>query len=329
MTTAFISSGIVSSGIIVTGGNTLEIQSGGTASATSVESGGTEQVDFGGAADGAIISHGGVAEIYGSDTAAQVHGILDVFSGGFASGDTVRNGGVMGVASSGFASATTVLSDGLLFINSGGSVSGVIVSAGGSALVTAGGVASGTLVASGGVEQVFGSDIAAQVSGVLEVLSGGSASGDTIYAGLLLVDSGGTASGTVMSGGTVELAAGASAGGAITFATSGGTLQIDGRTMPSDVISGLQQGTELILPMWRSCPVPLRRSCLGVYCASRREGINTISTSRPNPTIRGQLSMWSLPAAAPRSMSPASRPELIFAHPPARRWLRLSNRAIM
>ena len=247
MTTEFISSGIVSSGIVVTNGNTLEIQSGGTASATSVELGGTEQVDVGGSASGTVVSHGGVAEVYGSDTAARVLGILDVFSGGFASRDTVRDGGVMGVASSGFASATTVLNEGLLFINSGAAADAAIVSSGGLEQVSAGGSASGTIILSGGVEQVFGADSAAHISGTLEIFSGGSASGDTIFAGSLIVRSGGAASGTVISGGTMELAVGASAGGAISFAASGGTLRIDGQTMPSAVISGLQQGNAIDL----------------------------------------------------------------------------------
>jgi autotransporter passenger strand-loop-strand repeat protein len=298
MTTIFISSGNVSSGITVTNGNTLEVESGGTASATTVEAGGIEQIDVGGVANGTIlsqgaaasvygtdsaaqiggtedvfsgglafgdtvlgggtlnvsgfasgtiISHEGVAEIRGSDAAAQIHGILDVFSGGFASDDTVRDGGVMGVASSGSATGTAVKDGGLLFINSGGSAAGVTVSSGGTEQVSAGGSASGTVVLLGGAEQVYGADSAAQISGTLEVLSGGSEIGATLYAGSLIVHAGGAADDTVISGGTVELEVGVNGSGAIIFATSGGTLQIDGMTMPSGTISGLQTGNQIDL----------------------------------------------------------------------------------
>jgi|EndMetStandDraft_7_1072992.scaffolds.fasta_scaffold788500_2 autotransporter passenger strand-loop-strand repeat protein len=59
MSTQFVSSGVVSSGVIITSGNQLQILSSGTANATSVTSGGTEQVDFGGTASGTVINSGG------------------------------------------------------------------------------------------------------------------------------------------------------------------------------------------------------------------------------------------------------------------------------
>jgi autotransporter passenger strand-loop-strand repeat protein len=56
MTTQFVSSGVVSSGVIVSSGNILEVLSGGTADVTSVTSGGLQQVDAGGFASGTVIS---------------------------------------------------------------------------------------------------------------------------------------------------------------------------------------------------------------------------------------------------------------------------------
>jgi trehalose 6-phosphate synthase len=65
--------GIVSSGVDVLSGNTLEVLSGGTASVTTVESGGTQQVDAGGFASGTVISAGGSDTVFGTDIGATVN----------------------------------------------------------------------------------------------------------------------------------------------------------------------------------------------------------------------------------------------------------------
>ena len=68
MTTQFVSSGVVSSGVRVFQNDVL---SGGTASATVVFGGGLEQVDAGGVASGTVFSQYG-SEIVGLDIGAQV-----------------------------------------------------------------------------------------------------------------------------------------------------------------------------------------------------------------------------------------------------------------
>jgi autotransporter passenger strand-loop-strand repeat protein len=82
MTTQFVSSGVVSSGVVVSSGNMLEVLSGGTADVTSVSSGGVQQVDAGGFASGTVILAGGSDSIFGSDTGATVNsgGVEVVFS---------------------------------------------------------------------------------------------------------------------------------------------------------------------------------------------------------------------------------------------------------
>ena len=68
MTTQFVGFGVVSSGVVVSSGNILEVKSGGTADATAVLSGGLQQVDSGGLASGTVISAGGSDTVLGSDT---------------------------------------------------------------------------------------------------------------------------------------------------------------------------------------------------------------------------------------------------------------------
>jgi autotransporter passenger strand-loop-strand repeat protein len=93
MTTQFVSSGVVSSGVVVSNGNILEVLSGGTADVTSVTGGGIEQIDAGGVASGTVISAGG------SET---------VLSGGTDLNTIISNGGFELVSSGGTISSTTI-----------------------------------------------------------------------------------------------------------------------------------------------------------------------------------------------------------------------------
>ena len=63
MSTTFVSSGVTSSGLIETGGNTLEVLNGGSAVSTTLSSGGQLLVDSGGYAAATTISSGGSATI--------------------------------------------------------------------------------------------------------------------------------------------------------------------------------------------------------------------------------------------------------------------------
>jgi autotransporter passenger strand-loop-strand repeat protein len=65
MTTTFVSSGVVSSGVVVTSGNELEVLSGGTADKTTISAGGILQVDSGGFASNTTDRFGGYDYVYG------------------------------------------------------------------------------------------------------------------------------------------------------------------------------------------------------------------------------------------------------------------------
>ena len=140
-------------------------------------------------------------------------GTLNVISGGTIS-DTVDSGGIDNVSSGGTAVGTTLGSGGEQYISIGGMALGATVDAGGAEYVLSGGTASGTTIGSGGYDYVA---------------------------------AGGTADAPTIVGGTLELASGAFASGPISFSTIGGTLQIDGPTMPSAVISGFVAGDTIDL----------------------------------------------------------------------------------
>jgi autotransporter passenger strand-loop-strand repeat protein len=155
-------------------------------------------------------------------------GLLEIASGGVLidSGSITIGGGIAGTngGSDGTGASFTVDAGGLLDVTSGGSI---VVSSGGSALD----------------------------SGTVNVELGGSADGLTVVAGgLIEVESGGTVSDITISGGTLDVLAGGNVSGAITFASSSGTLQIDGTNLPTDpatliggVISELAPGDTIDL----------------------------------------------------------------------------------
>jgi len=97
MSTQFVSSGVTSSGVVVTSGNILSVLSGGTASTTTITTSNTYQF-VSGLAVGTIVS-GGVDVVY---------------SGGVDKGAIISTGGTQYLASGGFASGATVLSGGQL-----------------------------------------------------------------------------------------------------------------------------------------------------------------------------------------------------------------------
>src|SRR5260221_8439235 len=110
MGTQFVSSGVTSSGLVVSGaGNTLEVLSGGFASATVVAGGGNLQIDSGGSAAGAFISSGGSLFVFGTIT-----NNVDVYSGGVE--NIVAGGFTSGALNSG-----TRISRGKVNVFSGGS----------------------------------------------------------------------------------------------------------------------------------------------------------------------------------------------------------------
>src|SRR6478672_3797915 len=238
MTTQFVSAGVVSSGAVVTSGDTLEVLSGGTANATNVSSGGIQQVDAGGLASATVISAGGTDLVFGSDTHDQVlaggvetigaggvvsavtgsglftadSGALNVLAGGTLFNAIVYSGGQLNVASGGTAAAFT-LSGGVLNLSAGATANSFTVSSGGSANVL-GTTLSNTTVETGGVETVSSGGIVTgasssglgnSVSGTVIVLSGGDFGHAVVYGGtfpgFLEISAGGTAHDFTVSGG--------------------------------------------------------------------------------------------------------------------------------
>src|ERR1700722_9413200 len=99
MTLQTISSGVVSSGLIVSSGDVLRVLSGGEVSATTVLSGGTERLSSGGRTVSATVSEGGVligrgrgayVDDFGLISGLTMVGELDIESGGVASGNIVK-----------------------------------------------------------------------------------------------------------------------------------------------------------------------------------------------------------------------------------------------
>jgi autotransporter passenger strand-loop-strand repeat protein len=146
----YISSGVVSSGLPVSGGLMLEVLSGGTADGTTVASGALLQVDGGGQASGTLISAGGSETIYGSDLNGVVSGgYVDVASGGTATNYDVLSQGELLVSSAGAVVNPTIGTSGTLNLVAGAVVSGAIDFAGSGGQLTIGGLAMPTNTISG------------------------------------------------------------------------------------------------------------------------------------------------------------------------------------
>jgi autotransporter passenger strand-loop-strand repeat protein len=149
-----------------------------------------------------------------------------VASGGTAVGTTVASGGEQDV----FGTASRTVLGGLEVVY--GKDSGATVNAGGDQYVYAGGTATNATVDNGGIQNVYGEAIGTSIG------SGG-------YA---FIGSGGSGVNFVISGGgTLEIADGGAlgSGDTVTFAGSGGFLQVDDATMPGAVISGFAPGDSI------------------------------------------------------------------------------------
>ena len=254
---------------VVVSGGVLTVSAGGTTTATDFEWGGLEVVL--GVASTTVLGIGGQAIVSSGGIASSMinySGAFDILSGGAAISASLANGfytrGI--IAAGGTATGTTnggnvtVLGAdvsatifGLEFVSSGGTLSNATVSSGGMVELFAGAAISGGLTLKPGATIEFGSGSGYVASGFVVssgitavVLSGGAALSNTISG--LEVLYGGVASATTISGGTMELALGGSANGAITFAGPGGTLQIDGISMPANTISGFMPATPSTSP---------------------------------------------------------------------------------
>jgi autotransporter passenger strand-loop-strand repeat protein len=268
MTTQFVGSGVVSSGVIVSSGNILEVLSGGTADVTSVTSGGIQQVDAGGFASGTVISAGGSDTVFGLDTGA-----------------TVNSGGREIVFGGGTVSAATVNSGGLLIVEGGRSwLSGASINSGGTLVLSGGfGPEFFTNVVNNGTidfDNAGGTMSVASGTGVIEVTDGAalqlSLTSSSNFTGSFVIGGGG-----VFGGGQMELtSAGAALGRPIDLAAAGADLRIDGTVMPSDVISGfVPVPGSFPSSEPRSTQAAALRCCPAMCCRSSRAAPPTICNS--------------------------------------------------
>jgi autotransporter passenger strand-loop-strand repeat protein len=201
--------GVVSATLV---GGVVAVLSGGHLYGETVGSGGTEWIGVGGSASGTQVDSGGAVVVLSGGSATNItvssggtYGYQVVVSGGqsisaptrVVSGATVMGGvTLLSGAQEGFADAV-VLSGGTLSVSSGQRVYSPLISAGGT-LLGPGEVYGSTYVAGAVSGVTFGE---AASGGILEVQSGGTASGVGVRNGDLLIDSGAAALGGVISGG--------------------------------------------------------------------------------------------------------------------------------
>jgi autotransporter passenger strand-loop-strand repeat protein len=185
-------------------------------------------------------------------------------NGGGAWNATVLSGGMMSV-SGGSVDVSATISSGGMEVLSGGQERFTTISAGGSQVVSNFGFASNTTIAASGLEIV----------GV-----GGFASSTTISAGgTETVLSGGETQTTIIDGGTLILSGSATDG--ITFAGTGGTLEIDAASaVPTTTISGFTTGDSIDFEF-------LRFSSADTYAVSGDVVTVTAGTDSYSLTIDG------------------------------------------
>ncbi len=197
-------------------GGAAVIALGGVTSASFVESGGYQITSAGSAFNASIGSGGTAVEL----------------AGGLATGNIVAAGGADFVSSGGVAISSTVAGSGEENVFAGGVASGVTVISGGEVMVHSGGMLAGYMVGSG-------------TSGAVFISSAGTVSGGTLISGVALtVASGGIVVGGLTLQGRVSavISASVSAGQTITFAGSGGDLELGNPGGFAAIIGGFRSG---------------------------------------------------------------------------------------
>jgi len=158
------------------------------------------------------------------------------------------------VASAGYLYASglglddTLNAGGTMFVQSGGQSIGTQINGGARQFVGAGGEAALTTLAAEAVQLVsggsaFGTDIG---SGGSQYVDSGSTAAQTTVAGQEILSASAVGEGAEIAGGTLILSAGSEFTGAISFAGSGGVLEIHG-TVPVAPIEGFAVGDSIIL----------------------------------------------------------------------------------
>jgi len=241
MSTIFVSSGVTSADVTVSGGVTLEVLSGGRADNTTVLNGGVMSLASGADAEGLTISTGGrltgVGEVDGAVTVA-----------GEISGVTLRDTGSATVESGG--AAVGVTDDAAnLAISRGATETGVIVEVSNDFANEIFGVASDTIVRSAGQEIVESGGLAVDdmvsSGGSDFVGSGGAVSGAVVGAGgELWIQQGGSAAGaTLESGGAFDFAITVQSGQKLSVGPVAATTTLLGVTAFSGGVFNAYQAT--------------------------------------------------------------------------------------
>ncbi|WP_284944117.1 Hint domain-containing protein [Acidisoma cladoniae] len=286
MTATPVTSGVTSTGLTVGQGDQLLVASAGTTSATTISSGGYEVVSAGGIASATTVKTGGTLVVLPGANAPDTTsaggtvlstGVIAVEPDGTVTtaatliGHTVTSGGAEYILANSIASNTVISSGGTDIVYSAGTSFGTTVVSGGIETAYYGAVLSSSVIEAGGSSEIFyGSAVSASVMGIGATLNidGATASGTMVFSGgTEEVDGSGTAVETaVSSGGTetvyyattsdttiatsglLELRPHGIASGAITFAGTGGILQIDDSTAVPDsttVISSFTSGNSI------------------------------------------------------------------------------------
>lgn len=234
-------SGGTTNGTLLSGGFE-SIVSGGTASNT-VTDGGNENIYAGASATSTAIKSGG-QEIYTGGTAISAGigagGIQDVWSGGTANNTTINGGGLEVVhAGGGSFASDNIAGEAQIY---GFDLSGTVIDTG-VMEVMSGGTAQSSYLISGGTQVIsaggVGKGVNLEILGTQTVMSGGTAYNTFLTGGTLNVQSGGIASIPVMSSGEIVV----SAGGAVDGANgTGGTIEVlSGGTAHASILAGAQQ----------------------------------------------------------------------------------------
>ena len=207
-----VSSGVVSSGVVLDGAS-MTILPYGTAESATVNAGGCVAVN-GGVMNGTLVNSGGSASVGGSGGTANdtvmSGGSMDVQDGGTVNG-TVLSGGYT-IHSGGGSPEIITFYSAAVTIFSGGTASDTLIREG-DLTISSGGSAIVTVLYNGGIAIENGgmADSAGIFGGVLNISSGGTANSAYINAGgRLAVSSGGTAAEIAENGGYVSFENGAS-----------------------------------------------------------------------------------------------------------------------
>jgi autotransporter passenger strand-loop-strand repeat protein len=271
-----VSSGVTSSGLVLSNGAVLHVFSGGTAVATTVDAGSIASVSGGGSAIGTLVVSRGLIDVLSggvtSDTAVsayageQVYGTAistvvnyaasqTVFAGGTAIGSVVDGSEI--VSARGVTSGVAVI-DGQEIVSAGGVASDTIVAyssgaitGNGQVYVASGGTIAGAVVNHDGYVALSGGAVAVStiLSGGDEDVAGGTAIGTTIGSGgvetvsvVYVISTGdylsGVVSATTIAGGTLDLDGGVATGGILFTGSGAGLAAISGTVMPATTISG-------------------------------------------------------------------------------------------